>query len=257
LTKICIAANFIKHCYVLKDRVLRRRSFEFREFDGRRTGKPERNWVHLLINIVRQGIRLGDVSEDNPVVIVTFNYDKILEKILEEQFSNTEANYFEYWNYIRIIHVHGACGDLNDTCANPASTCLEWAEAINVVNEATENEALGYLRSEAREKIVNAEELYFCGFSFAGPNCRLLGLKTPSDQLESRTISYCNYDGNVGLAKIVDDYKEMAPPVLDIRGGLGQSLGISTYVEDASGTVEKPISVADWLRLGYLGELPG
>jgi hypothetical protein len=250
LTKIGIAALFLNSCYTIQDGKFTPHSFEKRHHSSV-DDALDRNWVHLLINIVRQGIRAKAVSSANKIKIITFNYDMILEYILDQQFSNTEAGYRNYRDYIDIIHIHGQCGELASTI-KPAEMCLEWAKGINVVNEPEIPAPLGEERYRARELVINARELYFCGFSFSGPNCDLLGLKDSNIERGVRTISFCNYDGNVGVSKAARRYEisstEVGPNTFPI---------LTTQFEEPPATPEKPISAVDWLRLGYLGEMPG
>ena len=247
LSKICIASSFIKRCFQpVEDR------FEVREFAKRYISRTQnaqnRNWVHLLINIARHGIRSGKVTPENRIKIITFNYDKILELILGQQFSNTEAKYNSYTDYIDVLHVHGECGELRET-REPAKLCLQWAHGIHVVNEQEVPKNILNQRGIAFDLIRNAEELFFAGFAFSGPNCRLLGLEKPNPELKGRLISFCNFDGNVGITKSVNAYEHLSIAPNDER--------VETRIEEASGTQEKPLGIANWLRLGYLGELPG
>ena len=136
--------------------------------------------------------------------------------------------------------MHGECGDLNDVLSSPAETCLQWAKGIHVVNEPDVPEDIEKKRAEAKTIIKSARELYFCGFSFSGPNCRLLGLDSSYEGGGTRLISYCNYDGNVGIKKTVEKYKRRKQDVVE-----------------APGSVDKPLGVSDWIKQGQLGELPG
>jgi len=239
LTKIGIASLFIQSCYDFGNRQALLRPFSDRHFFSQSSGQS-RNWVHLLINIIRQGIRSKTVTADKKVKIITFNYDKILEHVLEKQFSNTETPLSHYTDYIEILHMHGECGDLNDVLSSPAETCLQWAKGIHVVNEPDVPEDIEKKRAEAKTIIKSARELYFCGFSFSGPNCRLLGLDSSYEGGGTRLISYCNYDGNVGIKKTVEKYKRRKQDVVE-----------------APGSVDKPLGVSDWIKQGQLGELPG
>ncbi|VAW01022.1 hypothetical protein MNBD_ALPHA04-2129 [hydrothermal vent metagenome] len=250
LTKIGIGVSFVLSCYSFEQRTLSPKPFASRNYPP---SSNNRNWVHLLINIVRQGIRENSVGPDNKIKIITFNYDKILEYILETQFSNTEAPYSHYTDYVEIIHVHGECGDLSATSNGlPADVCIKWAKGIHVINEQDVPTDVTEKRLLAKSIIQSAEELFFCGFSFSGPNCRLLGLGTPNKYVVKRLISVCNYDGNVGISKSVRRFEFQRDPTLVHHANL-----VETEIEEAAGTTEKPLSVLDWLRLGYLGELPG
>lgn len=240
LTKICIASMFIQSCYNFGPAGAGVKPFSDRHFQP----SPEisyRNWVHLLINIIRQGIRSETVSSTNKVKIVTFNYDKILEHILEKQFSNTEASYDHYTNFIEIMHVHGECGELENILdQNVTETCLQWAEGIHVVSEDNVPKDVIRNRASAKNAIQSANELFFCGFSFSGPNCRLLGLDSLNTSRSSFLLSYCNYDGNVGVSKTVKKLEKRR-----------------VVIEEAAGSIERPLGVTDWLMQGHLGELPG
>ena len=261
LTKIGIASLFLNTCFEFAGNEMRVRAFSARHYpaDDSPTHK-NRNWAHLLINIIRHGIRSGTVTPDNKIKIITFNYDKVLEFVLEQQFSNTEAVYDHYTDYIDILHVHGECGDLgNPRSGAPAENCLAWAGGIHVVNEGNVPEHIEGVRRAAKKIIQSATELYFCGFSFSGPNCRLLGLNEPNSNLDERLISYCNYDGNVGISKKVEEYELLQHPLKSSAiGAIPSKRGqVLTKIEVAAGTIDKPIGVSDWLKLGYLGELPG
>ncbi len=246
VVKKCVSTLFFLAC-VDSNHTLRAKSFE-----ARYLGNQNRNWVHLLINIVRQGIRAGEVSAENKIKIITFNYDMILEYVLEKQFSNTERRMAHWSDYIEILHVHGQCGSLSELNERPAKICDEWAKGIHVVNEPNVPDWVQQNRNLASDIIRSSRELYFCGFAFSGPNCRLLELGEPDDWLGERTISFCNYDGNVGLSKAVANYEQIVVPTADPD----QISLVSTDIQEAKGTRTEPIGVTDWLRLGYLGELP-
>jgi hypothetical protein len=234
LAKLCIAAQFLRRSCVFPEPHIALEcepiAFETRDFAGKR------NWVHLLINIARHGVRTGKVTTQNPLKIITFNYDMILERVLDKQFANTERNYGSYKQYFEILHPHGQFGELSDGMTDLPLLAGEWAKGVHVVNEDTVSDKVRDARVAARDLVENAKELYFAGFSFAGPNCRLLGL---SNQ-RSQQLVYCNYDGNVGVKKSVESYARQP-----------------RNIEEAAGSLERPLEMTDWLKAGYLGELPG
>lgn len=251
LVKLCIAVKFLKNKYSFEDKS----KFQIKDFSARHLkfgskSRPERNWVHLLINIARHSIRSGKTSNKNKIKIITFNYDCILEYVLDRQFSNTESSYGSFRDYIDILHVHGACGELKERISDPAAICNKWASGICVVNEASALGSVETARKRAAEIIRKSDEIYFCGFSFSGPNCRLLELdpKNYAGSRYARTLSVCNYDGNVGISKAIEKHRGPAR----IKTGL-----LQTEVDEDRGTPERPISVSDWFKLGSLGELPG
>ncbi len=255
-TKICIASSFLKKCYSLTsdNRIvlnqLSGRYYPPSPLPDTRTTQY-RNWIHLLINIVRQGIRNGTVSAENKIKIVTFNYDKILEHVLEKQFGNTEKGYGRYQEYVDISHVHGECGDLVEELTDPAKACLEWSAGISVVNEPSETIPAGLIerRAEIKKLVSETSSIYFDGFSFSGPNCRLLGLNQPNTPGSVRSFFYCNYDGNVGLTNAVQNYRLVRHSQRDYD--------VTANIFPDEGTSAKPLDMVDWLRSGRLGELSG
>ncbi len=258
LTKIAIASIFMKNCYSFKDFGRTPKPFHKRHYNSYESEQPNRNWIHLLINIIRQGIRSGSVSTENKVKIITFNYDTILEFVLEKQFSNTQAGYENWANYIDIIHVHGQCGFIENPQGAPQAQCQKWANGIHVVNEAVIPDDIQTNRKKAKKLIGEAKEIYFCGFSFAAPNCHLLGLDSLQAGMDGNLISVCNYDGNVGVSRILNKISDKSS--VDYSNTMYPQIGsgrVKFELDEASGSPEKPITVVDWLKLGYLGELPG
>lgn len=245
LAKIGIAATVFAKCYDIDDRAVKPKSFE-----GRLTGPQRtRNWIHLLINIIRHGIRNGEVTEANKIQIITFNYDTLLEYVLEHQFQNTENKVGHFSKYVDISHVHGAFDLLEAGGSTPARTVLSWAKKIHVVNQSDMSDEVNIARLKAQEHIRRAANIYAVGFSFAGPNCRRIGLDKLGDSRlpeapVSRVIHFCNYDGNAGLKAAVEKFE---------RRGLTTEVRIN----EAAGTVDRPLGVVDWIKSGNLGELPG
>lgn len=197
--------------------------------------QTERNWVHLLINIIRHGIDSGSVSSNDTIKIVTFNYDTILEHVLETQFANRESPLGPFSNYVEILHVHGQVGKLAPACMNPSEIAFEWSKGISVVKEATPPPEVLAARERARSLIAEAEHVYAVGFAFAGPNCRLLGLNS-QPATHNRLLTYCNYDGNRGIKEAARLY--------------------ASRTEEVPGEWSRPLSVTDFIRAGYLGEPP-
>lgn len=247
LTKIAISTTFIKQLYELNNETnkftlknLSKRKFEIGRDDK---GQPhfERNWIHHFINLVRKAVQVGEVSPENKVKVISFNYDNILEHVLHEQFQNTGYDYDTWDKYIEIVHPHGQCGLLQKTIENPAETAIEWAKGIFVVNEKeggiSEHVKLG--RNKAKQWIKSAEKIYSLGFAFSGPNLRLLGLEPDNTRYFARLISYCNYDGNVGLKRSLSRFER-----------------IDVTIEPAEGERNAPMTCSDWFTLGYAGELP-
>jgi len=265
LTKVCIATIFIQKLYERQERPsqltfknLSKRSFKV--ITKNKKSYFERNWVHHFINLVRKAVQAGEVSPENKVKVISFNYDNILEYVLTKQFQNTGYEYEAWGQYIEIIHPHGQCGLPPETIANPAALAIEWAKGIFVVNEQTEkvSEQVMLDREKAKEWIAQSGKIYSLGFAFSGPNLRLLGLDPSGTPEFYRLISYCNYDGNIGLTRNLLRFKRDKRPVqLKTPHPSGmRHLNVSVNVEEAKGDRDNPMGCSDWFKLGYPGELP-
>lgn len=220
-----------------------------------------RNWTHLLINIVRQGLRNGNVSSGNKVQIISFNYDSVLEHVLDLQFGNTEKDYDNWREYIEVMHVHGKMDDLEGRAHRPFEICNSWAGVISVVNEYETPDELVELRKNARIIVTNATNIYACGFAFSGPNCRLLGLNEPIPEMPKRTISYANYDGNIGLRKAIQRFENLPfRQPTGINGGqmMAAPGTVETHIDEVTGGNGEgmQLHVHDWFYTGHVGELP-
>ena len=280
LTKICIASIFMKKLYNPESGKifhaglgLNYQTYLLKSLAERnlrqKNNRKERNWVHLLINIVRQGIRQNSVTKQNKIRVISFNYDLILENILDDQFSNTENMEGKDWrDYFEILHPHGKCEPLSDEIDVATDLINEWADGIYVIQESEDEipDAIKEDRLRAKEIISNAREIYATGFSFAGPNCRLLGLSESKAHKSikkggfNRKIYFCNWDGNLGLELSANKYiYKSAEETKVISPGVGKAFKTTgaTEVIPQTGTPEKPLGVSDWIKTGVLGEMPG
>lgn len=252
VTKILIAASLFVGCFRPDDRhrvvVI---DHSVREPVSSLTRTKSRNWIHLLINIIRHGIRMGSVTKKNKVKIVTFNYDTILEYVLEKQFSNTESKYGPYQDFVEIVHPHGQVGQIGNVPSHLPSLVNEWASGIHVVNEDVASSEVLDARKRARRVVRNSKNIYAAGFAFAGPNCRMLSLnEVASGSYTNRRLHVLNYDGNIGVSRSVQLYRN---PQIAGKARLHNA----PEPEITEGSFDRPIGVADWIRIGALGELPG
>jgi len=237
ILKSCIGVEIAKSTYRYNSD---RRIVEPLPLDQRNlsssNGEKTRNWIHLLINLVRQGLRVGAMVDGRKVRIVSFNYDGILEGVLEEQFQNTEKKYAHYSNFIDIVHPHGVCGELNRKQIDSARELYDWSQQISVVNEALEDYGdIVQARNTASDWVADSAFIYAVGFAFAGPNCNMLGLRKKVEY-PTKTLHYCNFAGSAGVKLAADR---------------------CTGIRDTHPTVgswANPISVEDWFYSGVLGE---
>ncbi len=241
MTKLCVSALMFDLLYEIEENQCRRVDVSARTIGG----GDERNWVHLLINIIRNGLRSGALSKSRKVAIVTFNYDTIIEAVLEDQFSNSEFHANADWNdHVEVIHVHGKFGALERHVRDPQRTIADWASGIHVVHE-DESQIPDWVKDErkrAAEIVSVARKVFVVGFAFAPTNCRLVGLDSVGrrkDDAYRPEITYCNYDGSRGVQLNAEKLKRR-----------------NVILVETPGSSDRPISVSDWLRSGHAGDLP-
>ena len=79
ILKACIAVEIAKSTYTYNSES---REIVPKKLAGRfladKAGRPHRNWIHLLINLVRQAIRTDQLKDGQKIRIISFNYDGIL-----------------------------------------------------------------------------------------------------------------------------------------------------------------------------------
>lgn len=197
--KLALGAIMLRHCYLLNGETGALRAKPFASRTTNSFCEPgedaERNWTHLLINIVRHAIDNQELDNGRKIQVVTFNYDTILEHVLHRQFANREVALGDYKRYIDIHHAHGSFGSIDDECVDPARTAARWAKGIYVVKENGVSTEMVETRARIQKAISQAAHIYSIGFAFAGPNCRLLGLNLRPKN-DARCLTYCNYDAN-------------------------------------------------------------
>ncbi|RYZ10400.1 MAG: hypothetical protein EON61_11900 [Alphaproteobacteria bacterium] len=260
LAKMAVAAIIFSRCYELDafghqvvpkslDRRYLGHLFPADVLEERPTCN-QRNWVHHLINIVRNHRRIHP-SDGHKIQIVTFNYDTILEYVLDQQFANTDFEHGNWRKWIDIRHMHGACGPIEVIRGRPLNEIVrEWASGIHVVNDKSDPpKEICDERESARQSIFRATQIHCAGFSFADSNVELLGLHTK----RGGSMNYCNYDANVGVKMSAEKCgigkRSSAAIESDVRPKL--------RVIENSNVDRRPLEVADWFKIGFAGALPG
>jgi hypothetical protein len=248
--KRCVAARIVAECFQVVRNMEGAEVVRVKPLDGRfmpaarpgRSNQNIRNWVHRLINVVRNGIRSGEFGDRRKVRIISFNYDPILEYVLQRQFSNTERGFPEWSEVFEIAHVHGALPSISDGVFDFEKLVFNGASGIAVVNENANcvPENVKQDREKAREWICTAEKLYVAGFAFGRRNCQLIGLN--EGRQRSLAIEALNFDGGEAIKLSAG-----------AEGALAGNTQIRWHNPDPGGT----ISIEDWFLRGVLGPLPG
>lgn len=178
--------------------------------------------------------------------IITFNYDTILEYVLERQFSNTEIDYGDFTNHFEIVHPHGKFRPLEPKLLRkPHDEVSDWANSIIVARGPIDDDIVIKERSRARDLVTQCQNLHCAGFAFAGANLKLLGLDTKIRNAHGLAINFCNYNGNVALEKSVSKLDNS-------RSGVMNAIRVTSDNPPTGRT----LSVSDWFASGYAGELP-
>ncbi len=242
IAKLCIAGSFAGKLFKSAGTGP---AGQIKPLEARMSESGARNWIHLLINIVRHGRR--GRSDERRIPIISFNYDGILEYVLEKQFSNIGVQMGRFDEHFEILHPHGFCGNLPGITPSIWKTATEWAKNIWVVNEdpAALPESVRCDRNRSRRLIENAERIYAAGFSFSHPNCELLGLNKRDQPFE---IRYHNYNNDIGI--------DVAVGRIAKRWGLSESQ-LSNFVIKGAGSEGRGLSIANWIKGGHLGAMPG
>jgi hypothetical protein len=118
--KICIVYELLKTTHTKNSNndyspiTLDKRLIELNVKTGPR---EQRNWIHRLINVARSAIieaRKSGWPEHPKIKIVSFNYDGILEYVLNKKWSDVENQLGNWTDVFEIYHPHGLI-QLSDT----------------------------------------------------------------------------------------------------------------------------------------------
>lgn len=196
------------------------------------------NWYWQLGWYFRESFRINE----HPPAIVTFNYDRSLDKFIHDAIKGIFPNSFEYYRrFIRILHVHGRLGYLDSDGVDgfvrrygcdsvTPEQILKSAEGIRVMPELSDD--YGYDMKCAQQVIANAKKVLFLGFSYHEQNLvrlrveaedpsalfkedvQFLGTSvgmTPADirDLEQRSGGQLRLQQQIGISDLLDAHLKM------------------------------------------------
>ncbi len=210
-----------------------------------------RNWIHQLINIAREQHQTK--PEGAKIKIISFNYDTILERVLDAQWDNVERQYGHWNENFEILHPHGAIPfpAIGQRDVNVSAFIQEGATKICVARETEVPSEIDHDRRRARDIIAKSTNVFAIGFAFARSNCELLWIRDKFfygktyHRPTSRLIKFINFDGSFGLRARVQKYCDFS---LDDRD-------TESLVEFKPENGEK-IHIDQALMAGFLGEMP-
>jgi hypothetical protein len=146
------------------------------------------NWYWQLGWYFRESFRINE----HPPAIVTFNYDRSLDKFIHDAIKGIFPNSFEYYRrFIKILHVHGRLGYLDSDGVEDfvrryggesvtPEQILKSAAGIRVMPELSDD--YGYDMRCAQQVIANAKKVLFLGFSYNPQNLERLRVVTQNPE---------------------------------------------------------------------------
>lgn len=171
------------------------------------------NWYGKLVAQLRKHHRSSQAFRDNdPVPIITFNYDRSLETFLERELPRAEIYSDLNWrDAASVIHVHGSlqievARHTNPTAQNAfAQSLIKSAENFLVIDDPRSHQDPAAI---ARTVISQAETVVVLGFDFHPANVKLIGLDNPSVVAKLRILNYTGgryFDQRVARLGIASD----------------------------------------------------
>ena len=148
------------------------------------------NWYDLFFGVLSDGIPF-DEFDKHKLSIITFNYDRSIERYLftslKNSYGKTDEECGEKLRKIEIIHVHGSLGPLS---WQPSPDGLPWipydsgtdpkviklaAQNIKIIHEGTADTPEF---TQARNILLNSTKVLFLGFGYHPANLKRLGIGT-------------------------------------------------------------------------------
>jgi hypothetical protein len=238
------------------------------EFEKNSERKSYRNWVHHFINLVRSQIVINKAEQraaPSKVKVISFNYDGILEHVLNEKWGSIENDLGNWSDYINIVHPHGLI-EMPERIIDhelPAYL-LSNANRIAVVHDSLDGAPAAEFtkRDAARRFCKDAYRVYAIGFAFARANISLIGLdegiEVDKEEEErshgfdrpKRHYHYINFNDSFGLRARVKELCDRAsgwPPEDDFY---------PVFPEEMTAGPGRLLEISEALIAGFLGEMP-
>jgi hypothetical protein len=266
--KVGICYSLFKKSYLLGEDSSEDEIYKIRPFSDRKmpTTERQRNWIHHLINLARAEILDPEIAnEGKKIRIISFNYDGILEHVLDAKWRDDGDKLGHWTDHFDIVHPHGKMEMPSTIRPDELPQYLfENANRIAVVHDKPDNpnSETAKIRSMACQYCKRALEVYAIGFAFARANYELIGLHcgVEIDRVEEdlpiydppivRRYHYINYNDSSDLRERVGRLCARAS-----SGGPDRDYCRVEPEETIVGTGDKQ-SISDALIAGFLGEMP-
>lgn len=272
ITDILISRTYIKHDHGYTSKEFKERHIEQTDKFGNKkidsvSKEPVklRNWIHNFINVVRAQFvenwktidSWQNITNKKNVKIISFNYDNILESILEENWNAVSSKLPKSKEIFEIVHPHGKIiHSKNISHENYPKHLHECANLISVIHDGENNIHHDTIpeRFKSKQIIENSKSVYSIGFAFAKLNCELIGLtdwvKTPG----IREVNYVNFDNGQSLRsrvnKIGGKYQVRRKQDSRLEGYA------NIFIKETKNENGGLYHITDALIGGFLGEMP-
>ena len=139
----------------------------------------DHDWYRYFWRKISTGLSFDELS-NHRLTIISFNYDRSLEKYLTRvskglypEVSNTPKQIIDK---IPIIHIHGVVGEHHDPNNIDPLAVLESSQEIGFVHENYSGENLSFQKA-----IEHARRIYFLGFGYNQSNLEKIGINYLAD----------------------------------------------------------------------------
>lgn len=247
--------------------------YNLKELDNRlvdASNGKQRNWVHRLINVARSAMveaRQTKIPHNPKVKIVSFNYDGILEHVLDKKWNDVEGEFGDWSDVFDIYHPHGTIPISEQPIdrGQLVQYLREGASKIAVVHDEFVPKGIEEDRASAKNICKMATDIYALGFAFAPSNCRLLGWDKPLFvDIDSETehfyptirhVHYLNYSGADGLRRRVEETFCPSDPFVYEEAEPDRAARVEFHPTEPS-PEKVTVEITDALLNGFLGEMP-
>jgi hypothetical protein len=190
-------------------------------------------WYHLLVARLWSGQPSVDQLELNQLKIITFNFDRSLERAIDRHLIGTfgESESEGLWQKIPILHVHGQLGRYSrhsdESCEcrrlyRPETSAIEverWSFALRLATDKDFRLQHERRKEQARQWLCSAERVCFLGFGYGEENLKTLGFPEVLDDKDKHSVWGTCYQCGGILEKLRERTKEriqFADPNVDI-----------------------------------------
>lgn len=187
---------------------------------------PKWGWYHKLFDRLVEAEKESFANE--PVSVVTYNYDRSLEAFLRQAFcSRFDVSLQEAQavvSRVPIVHVHGILGTLDEheyISSGSADEILAISKKIKIIGEIADPGEGEFCTNDfalAHKLVADAQNIIFLGFGFHPENIRRLRLDKL--QMSYKKVFVTNYHWGSHMQAYVNDLmREVGVETLHFPGG--------------------------------------